>query len=108
MDSRRAVSIIASCKSGLSLDGRWLAYLSNESGRFELYVVPFPGLNGRWQVSNNGVSVSNVTWSRDDKQLYAKDAGGCSDGGGRSNRGWRVSCRSAPANLLAAGGSECF
>ena len=63
----------------LSPDGRWLAYISNQSGRFELYVVPFPGLNGRWQVSSSGISPevpSTVAWSRDGKQLYTRDTTG--------------------------------
>jgi serine/threonine-protein kinase len=42
----------------LSPDGRWLAYESNESGRPEIYVRPFPipasGTGGKWQLSNNG------------------------------------------------------
>jgi serine/threonine-protein kinase len=38
----------------LSPDGRWLAYVSNESGRDEVYVRAFPGPGGRWQVSNGG------------------------------------------------------
>ena len=33
-----------------SPDGRWVAYVSNESGRFEIYVQPFPGSGGKWQV----------------------------------------------------------
>ena len=38
-----------------SPDGKWVSYASNESGRLELYVVPFPGPGGgRWQVSTNG------------------------------------------------------
>jgi serine/threonine protein kinase len=41
-----------------SPDGRWVAYQSNESGTFEIYVRPFPqpssGSGGKWQVSNNG------------------------------------------------------
>ncbi|HEY7575468.1 MAG TPA: protein kinase, partial [Thermoanaerobaculia bacterium] len=36
----------------LSPDGRWIAYVSNESGRFEVYVQPFPGPGGRWQISD--------------------------------------------------------
>ncbi len=40
-----------------SPDGKWLSYISDESGRQELYVVPFPGPGGgRWQVSTDGVS----------------------------------------------------
>ena len=62
----------------LSPDGHWLAYVSNESGRGEVYVVPFPGRGGRWQISNNGAAaggmlVSGLTWSRDGKQLYFRD-----------------------------------
>ncbi len=37
-----------------SPDGRWVAYQSNESGRFEVYVQPFPGPGGKWQVSTEG------------------------------------------------------
>ena len=39
----------------ISPDGRWLAYQSDESGQYEVYVRPFPGVQGgRWQVSTNG------------------------------------------------------
>ena len=37
-----------------SPDGRWLAYTSDETGRFEVYVRPFPGPGGRWQISTDG------------------------------------------------------
>jgi hypothetical protein len=37
-----------------SPDGRWIAYQSDESGRWEIYVRPFPGPGGKWQVSNTG------------------------------------------------------
>src|ERR1041385_7806419 len=40
----------------LSPDGHWVAYASNESGRLEVYVRPFPGPGGRWQVSPAGGS----------------------------------------------------
>jgi tRNA A-37 threonylcarbamoyl transferase component Bud32/WD40 repeat protein len=39
-----------------SPDGKWVAYTSDESGRPELYVVPFPGPGGRWQISTDGAS----------------------------------------------------
>ena len=39
-----------------SPDGRWLAYQSNESGSFEVYVRPFPGPGGKWQISTGGGS----------------------------------------------------
>jgi hypothetical protein len=37
-----------------SPDGKWVAYASNESGRYEIYVRPFPGPGGEWQVSTGG------------------------------------------------------
>ena len=61
-----------------SPNGHWLAYIANDSGRSEVYVVPFPGSAGRWQISNNGVQggIPGVIWSRDGKQLYFRDAAG--------------------------------
>jgi serine/threonine-protein kinase len=41
-------------KPAMSPDGRWIAYQSNVSGRWEVYVQPFPDLAGRWQVSSQG------------------------------------------------------
>ena len=52
----------------LSPDGRWLAYTSNESGQPEVYVVPFRGGQGKWQVSPNGGHFP--LWGRDGKSLY--------------------------------------
>jgi Tol biopolymer transport system component len=51
-----------------SPDGRWLAYQSNESGRNEVYVRPFPGGEGKWLVSNGGGH--QVRWSRNAKELF--------------------------------------
>jgi Tol biopolymer transport system component len=51
-----------------SPDGRWVAYRSNESGRDEVYVVPFPGPGGKWQVSTGGGSLPR--WRDDGKELY--------------------------------------
>ncbi|MDH4068976.1 MAG: protein kinase [Ignavibacteria bacterium] len=53
----------------LSPNGRLLAYLSDESGRDEIYVVPFPGIDGKWQVSTGGAS-SAAIWSRDSRVIY--------------------------------------
>jgi len=52
----------------LSPDGKWLAYVSNESGRFEIYVVPFLHGTGKWLVSTNGGQ--RPRWRRDDKELF--------------------------------------
>jgi eukaryotic-like serine/threonine-protein kinase len=51
-----------------SPDGRWLAYLSNESGNNEVYVRPFPGPGGKWQVSTGGGGFPK--WSRSSKELF--------------------------------------
>ena len=37
-----------------SPDGKWASYLSDETGKYQLYVVPFPGPGGRWQISKDG------------------------------------------------------
>ncbi|HYN81928.1 MAG TPA: protein kinase [Gemmatimonadaceae bacterium] len=52
----------------LSPDGKWLAYHSNESGRFEIYVRPFPGSGARIQVSDAGGS--EPLWGRSGRSLY--------------------------------------
>jgi hypothetical protein len=54
--------------AAFSPDGRWLAYQSNESGTLEVYVRPFPGPGGKWQVSTAG-EVQPV-WSRNGKELF--------------------------------------
>jgi len=52
----------------LSPDGKWLAYQSNESGRFDIYVRPFPGSGARVQVSDLGGT--EAIWGRDGRSLY--------------------------------------
>jgi serine/threonine protein kinase/Tol biopolymer transport system component len=52
-----------------SPDGRWIAYQSTESGRFEIYVQPFPAIEtGRWQVSTEGGRYP--LWSATGKELF--------------------------------------
>lgn len=55
----------------ISPDGRWLTYTSLESGAPEVYVVPFRGGQGKWQVSANGGQYSQ--WSSDGKELFYFD-----------------------------------
>jgi len=51
-----------------SPDGRWVAYRSNESGMGEVYVAPFPGPGGRWQISTAGGT--NPRWRRDGQEIF--------------------------------------
>jgi serine/threonine-protein kinase len=53
----------------VSPDGRWLAYESNESGKLEAYVRPFPTVDaGRWQVSTGGGA--QPVWARSGRELF--------------------------------------
>ena len=56
----------------LSPDDKWLAYTSNETGRIELYITPFPGAGSKWQVSSNGVG-GEFDWSSDSKNLRYRE-----------------------------------
>jgi serine/threonine-protein kinase len=51
-----------------SPDGRWLAYTSTESTQAEVYVRPFPGPGGKWQISTTGGRLP--TWSKNGKELF--------------------------------------
>ncbi len=56
-----------------SPDGRWLAYSSNESGRDEIYVVPYPRQAGKYQISSGGGIFP--LWTRDGKELCFVSSG---------------------------------
>jgi serine/threonine protein kinase len=59
----------------ISPDGRWLAYTSNESGQFEIYVVPFPNTAAaKWAVSTRGGT--EPLWSHSGKELFYRDVAG--------------------------------
>ena len=60
-------------QGAFSPDGRWIAYTSNESGRDQVYVAPFPGPGGKWQVSVAGGSWPR--WRRDGKEIFYVSAG---------------------------------
>ena len=51
-----------------SPDGRWLAYISDESGRYEIYVQPYPGPGGKWQISTEGGT--EPVWNRNGRELF--------------------------------------
>ena len=51
-----------------SPDGRWLAYVSDESGRNEIYVQPYPGPGGKWQISTEGGT--EPVWNRNGRELF--------------------------------------
>jgi serine/threonine protein kinase len=58
-----------------SPDGRWLAYTSDESGEYEIYVVPFPNTaDAKWVVSTHGGT--EPRWSHSGSELFYRDASG--------------------------------
>jgi len=57
----------------LSPDGKWLAYVSDETGRNEVYIRPFPKVDdGKWQVSTNGAQAP--LWAHSGRELFYVDA----------------------------------
>jgi Tol biopolymer transport system component len=73
-----------------SPNGQWIAYVSDESGRYEVYMRPFPGPGSRIQVSTNGGIEPN--WSRDGRELFYREG----------NRMMSVSLREGSAIDLSA------
>jgi eukaryotic-like serine/threonine-protein kinase len=59
-----------------SPDGRWIAYGSNESGlgANDIYVRPFPGPGGKWQISTAGGTFP--AWSRNNRELFYRTPDG--------------------------------
>jgi Tol biopolymer transport system component len=55
--------------SRFSPDGRWLAYTSDESGRDEIYVQPYPGPGGKWPISTEGAT-GDSRWSPNGRELF--------------------------------------
>jgi len=54
-----------------SPDGHWLTYVSNESGRYEIYVQPYPGPGGKWQISTEGGT--EPTWNPNGRELFYRN-----------------------------------
>jgi eukaryotic-like serine/threonine-protein kinase len=69
---RKAVTLLGTAfderSPQFSPDGRWLAYASDESGSFEVYVQPFPGPGRKWQVSIGGGAYPR--WKPDGKEIF--------------------------------------
>jgi Tol biopolymer transport system component len=72
LDARRESPFIATTfrqgEAVFSPDGRFVAYTSAESGRFEIYAQEFPGPGGKWQISTEGGE--DPVWSRDGKEIF--------------------------------------
>ena len=81
----------------VSPDGRWLVYDSNSSGRYEIYVRPFPAVGeGLWQVSTAGGAYP--LWAPRGQELFYVGTRRCLDGG---LCGWRGDVDGQrPARLL--------
>jgi serine/threonine-protein kinase len=81
----------------LAPNGRWLAYQSDESGRDEIYVRPFPDVSGgRWQVSTSGGRTP--LWARTGRELFYRSLDGAVMGVQvQSGPGWRSG---PPAQIL--------
>jgi Tol biopolymer transport system component len=56
-----------------SPDGRWIAYVSDESGKPEVYVAPFPGTGAKWQLSTGGGALPR--WRRDGTEIFYSTLG---------------------------------
>jgi serine/threonine protein kinase len=78
-------SALTQSEAQWSPDGRWIAYSSDESGREEVYVVPFPVTGQRWRASTDGGS--EPLWSHDGRELFYR--------GGRTV--WAVDVGTSPA-----------
>ena len=61
-------STFSELRPAFSPDGRWLAYRSNELGVSEIYVRPFPGPGGKWQISTGGGDFPQ--WSSNGRELF--------------------------------------
>jgi serine/threonine-protein kinase len=78
-EKRQVTSLVHSAfdegNAVVAADGKWLAYESNESGQFQVYVRPFPAVDtGRWQVSTSGGR--QPLWSRSGDELFYVDPTG--------------------------------
>ncbi len=52
----------------ISADGRWILYSCNESGQEQIYVAPFPGPGGKWQISD--ITADFPAWNHNGKEIF--------------------------------------
>jgi len=72
---RKPFAFTSSASRGtFSPDGRWVAYVGQESGRPEVFVAPFPWTGAKWQVSNG--AGTGPRWRADGKELFYFDLNG--------------------------------
>jgi Tol biopolymer transport system component len=71
--------------SRFSPDGRWLAYVSDESGRSEIYVQPYPGPGGKRQISADGGR--EPVWNRNGREMFYRNG----------NKMWAVDVATQPS-----------
>jgi Tol biopolymer transport system component len=79
VDKRQTQPLVQAAQSQvngeIAPDGHWLAYQSDESGRSEIYVRPFPNTgSGRWQISTAGGT--RPVWARSGRELFYLDSSG--------------------------------
>lgn len=76
LSDRKAQPFLKTPKNELgprfSPDGHWLAYVSDESGRNEIYVQPYPGPGGKWQLSTEGGN--EPVWNANERELFYRNA----------------------------------
>ena len=67
-------SVFDEIQPRFSPDGHWLAYASNESGAYQVYVRAFPDKGGKWQISSDGGD--HPVWSRNGRELFYRSLDG--------------------------------
>ena len=73
-DKKRSPFLVTPATEGaprFSPDGRWMAYVSDESGRPEIYVQPYPGPGGKWQISTDGGI--EPLWNPNGRELFYRN-----------------------------------
>jgi eukaryotic-like serine/threonine-protein kinase len=83
----------------ISPNGRWVVYASDESGRTEVYIAPFPRGEGKWQLSTSGADFG--MWRGDGKEVYVSAISGSIDAYPVTERGSELGI-GTPKSLFTA------